>query len=238
MIDFSTTQLSDIIRLGSQLRALGTNAESIEHGAQRIVDHLYNEFRHGESRSCALVRLYKTHPLSGLDADLSAFASRLVGNQHIPQTSSCLVLMATRGDLLSWNDRRASEGHQAIPLPDAAFIERIPMIAELFRQFGLSPASFLDRDERALIAIERSGCHVFLVEEAQGSPYIPAQDFVLRHGIRSVLAFGGILPGAQLFAVLLFSKLPVSRTTADLLRALSHNVKLALLPLCAAKTFA
>lgn len=237
MVDFTTIQLSDMIRLGSQLRTVGKDAESMEQGAQKIVDHLYHELRHDESPSCALVRLYKTHPLASLDADLNAFASRVVGEQHLPRTCSCLVLMATRGELSVWNDRHASQRHQAIPLPDEAFIERIPMIAELFRQFGVSPASFLDRDERALVAIEQSGCHLFFVEEAKGSPFIPAQDFVVRHGIRSVLAFGGILPGAQLFAVLLFSKQHVSRKAADLLRSLSNNVKLALLPLCASKTF-
>ena len=43
--------------------------------------------------------------------------------------------------------------------------------------------------------------------EAAGSPYIPAQeDFVQPVGIRSVLGFGGMLPGGDIFVVILFSR--------------------------------
>lgn len=111
------------------------------------------------------------------------------------------------------------------------------MVAEIFRQFGISPAAFIERDEAALRELERSGSTIFLVEEANGSSFIPAQDFVKDAGVRSVLAFGGILPYAQLFVVLLFSRLPVTRRAADLLKPLALNVKLALLPLCRMRAF-
>jgi two-component system NtrC family sensor kinase len=236
MIDLTQVQLSDAVSLGSKLRTRAAGAGSLEEASRRLVDHLYNELRQGDERTCALVRFYKTHPYADLEPDLAGFAAQCMGGPP-PPASSCLVLMATRGDRPAWNDRRASRGHQAIPLPDTAFIERLPMIAELFRQFGISPAAFIDRDEAALRDLERSGSTIFLVEEAKGSAFIPAQDFVQAAGIRSVLAFGGILPYAQLFSVLLFCRVPVTRRAADLLKPLALNVKLGLLPLCTSRVF-
>jgi len=49
-------------------------------------------------------------------------------------------------------------------------------------------------------------------------------------GIRSVIGFGGMLPSGNLFAVILFTKVPIPRETADLFRPLALSVKLAILP--------
>jgi hypothetical protein len=237
MADITSLRLSDAVALGAELRALAEGTRTMEGAARRIVDHLYEHMRRGEERTFALVRLFKTHPSADLGPELTAAARRISGERPLPPSSSALVLMATRGEDPAWNDRRASNGHQAIPLPDESFVVRIPMIAEVFRQFGVPLSSFIERDEAAFQELERIGCNNFLVEEAAQSPFIPAKDFVKEHGIRSVLAFGGVLPRAQIFVVLLFSKVPVRRETAELLKPLSLNVKLALLPLCQARTF-
>ncbi|MGE5296319.1 MAG: hypothetical protein ACM3VT_15965, partial [Solirubrobacterales bacterium] len=68
--------------------------------------------------------------------------------------------------------------------------------------------------------------NVFHVPEAVGSPDIPEQaEFVIPHGVRSVLGFGGMLPGRDLFAVILFSQVPIPRSTAELFRPLALCVK-------------
>jgi hypothetical protein len=67
---------------------------------------------------------------------------------------------------------------------------------------------------------------VFHVENALGSPYIPAQqEFVVRYGIRSVLGFGGLLFNGELFAVILFSTVRVPSSAADRFRTLALDVK-------------
>jgi hypothetical protein len=72
---------------------------------------------------------------------------------------------------------------------------------------------------------------VFHVAEALGSPFVPAQDpFVKRHGVRSVLGFGGMLPTGDLFTVILFTRVPVPRATAELFKPLALSTKLAILP--------
>jgi len=82
-----------------------------------------------------------------------------------------------------------------------------------------------------LLNLEQRTYNVFHVPEAVGSPYVPAQeDFVIPYRIRSVLGFGGMLPTADLFAIILFSKVPISRETADLFKTLALSAKVALLP--------
>jgi len=64
------------------------------------------------------------------------------------------------------------------------------------------------------------------VPEAVGSPYIPAQkEFVIAHGVRSVVGFGGVLSTGDLFAVIMFAKVSIPRETADAVKALALSVK-------------
>lgn len=86
----------------------------------------------------------------------------------------CLALLATAGDEPEWNSRKASRSHQAIPLPSAVIVRQAPMIARLIEDMGL--------DIEALVSGSRSSrggdtrtYDVFHVEDAVGSPYIPAQ---------------------------------------------------------------
>jgi hypothetical protein len=80
--------------------------------------------------------------------------------------------------------------------------------------------------------------NVFHIEEAEGSPYIPAQDeFVKRYGVRSVVGVGGLLPDGELFAVILFSRVVVSRELAEMFRVLAESVRLAIVKYDASQTF-
>jgi hypothetical protein len=124
-------------------------------------------------------------------------------------------------------------------LPDADFVTRIPMVAEVFRQFGIVPAAFLRPDPAQVAEMEKRQYDVFLVSEALGSPFIPAQsEFVRVHAVRSVLAFGGVLPNGDLFATLMFARTPVARNVANLFAPLALSVKLALLPFYRGRVFA
>jgi hypothetical protein len=71
----------------------------------------------------------------------------------------------------------------------------------------------------------------------QATEYIPAQEFGVPYCVRSVVGFGGFLPPGELFAVVLFSRVPVSRDTAALFRALALRVRLAFLPFSITRIF-
>jgi hypothetical protein len=70
---------------------------------------------------------------------------------------------------------------------------------------------------------------VFHVEEALGSPHIPAQSaFVEKYNVRSVLGFGGSLRTGDLYAVIMFSRAHVPAVSAERFRTLALDVKAAL----------
>jgi hypothetical protein len=67
---------------------------------------------------------------------------------------------------------------------------------------------------------------VFHVENALGSPFIPAQqEFVLPHRIQSVVGFGGLLRTGELFAVILFSRDHIPESSAVRFRSIALDVR-------------
>ena len=226
---FKLSELTEdgIAEIGAALGESGDGAASMEEAAGRIVGHLYEGLTHDRyhAKGCALVRFYKTHTYRALDADSQVFARRLLGAATVDEDMRCLALLASVGENPDWNDRTRSRGHRAIPLPDEDFVESVPMIWRMIRQFGLETRQILRPDPAQLAEMY----DVFHVEDAVGSPYIPAQeDFVVPYGVRSVVGFGGMLDGGDLFVVILFAKVRVSQTVAERFPALALDVRRAL----------
>jgi hypothetical protein len=233
MHDLTRFTLRDMTACGATLRKLGASAPDLRTVAERTVRHLYNHLRDGPTgdRACVLVRFFQTRRFDRLDPPLQEFALRHLGGSPPRPGMKCLVLVATAGDLPEWNSPDASAGHRAVPLPSPEIMTQLPMIAQMVKQFGLEGDHLLTPDPSLLLAAEQKTYNVFYVPEARGSPYVPAQEgFVVPHGVRSVLGFGGMWPTGQLFAVILFAKCPVSRETAELFKPLALSVKLAVLP--------
>jgi hypothetical protein len=233
MLDLTNFTLRDMTACGMALRKLGAQARNMEQAAEHITRFLYDNLIDPQSRepACALVRFFKTYPYSRLSPELSAFAERLLDGRMPSPGMKCLTLVATAGSQPSWNSRQASVGHQAIPLPSADLVVRMPMISQLLHQFGLEVEALLEPHPELLMDLEQRTYNVFHVAEALGSPYLPAQaDFVKPFGIRSVLGFGGVLPSGNLFAVILFARVPIPRETAELFKPLALSTKLAILP--------
>lgn len=224
--------LADMIEIGAQARKLGQGTGSLEEAGGAVVRHLRQALVEEDGRSsCPLVRFYATLTWDALEEGQRAFARNLLGGAEVPDDLRCLVLLATEGDEPAWNDRRQSRGHQAIPLPSPEAVAGIPMIAQLIKQFGLEIESVLKPSPELLVDLEQHNFNVFHVEKALGSPYVPAQeDFVVPHGIESVLGFGGMFPTGNLFAVIAFSRVPVSDDVADMFKTLALGVKKAVLP--------
>ena len=182
-------------------------------------------------QNCALVRCFKTHRLKDLPVELQRKAKSVASEQRaLRREMPCLTLLATAGDLPAWNDRSASSGHAVIPLESVEVLERAPMIAHLMKQMGVDIGVVLAPTEDLIIHADERAYGVFHVDNALGSPLIPAQDFVRNHRIRSVLGFGGILPSGDLFVMIVFSRAAISHETADLFRTIALSVKLVLLP--------
>ncbi|HEX5727643.1 MAG TPA: hypothetical protein VFX98_19380 [Longimicrobiaceae bacterium] len=233
---FSLTafDLVTMLQCGLELRQQTRGAASMEEAAQSIVRYFHDACRDPVTgrRECALVRFYKTHPYSGLEPELQAFARELLGGPPAREDMQCLVLMASAGDEPAWNDRRASRGHQAVPLPSARIVEQAPMISQLIHDLGLDVDAVVTPRPELIRGLDGRTCNVFYVPEAVESPYIPAQEgFVRRYGIRSVVGCGGILLTGELFSLILFARVPIPHASADRFRNIALDLKLAIAPL-------
>ncbi len=225
--DLTKFDLGDMLKCSLRLREAASGAPTLEASAQKVCRFLYDELHApGLDHACALVRCYKTHPFGSLDTDLQQFARKVLGSEPLRPTMKCLTLMATIGETASWNSRHLSRGHRAIPLASPEVVEKAPMISQLIKELGLEITTVLDPSEEIVKEMGGKRHGVFHVENALGSPYIPAQEeFVARHGIKSVVGFGGMLPSGDLFAVILFSTVHVSASSADRFRTLALDVK-------------
>ena len=211
----------------------------MEEASNRIVRRLYDELQTADrDPACALVRMFVTLPYADLEPRQKAFAQSLLGPNEASPSMKCLTLLATAGLKDAWNSRTTSTGHQALPLLSEESIARSPMIAQLIRQLGVEIGALLDADQGVVVDVSEHTFNVFHVPVAPGSPYIPAQqEFVIPHGVQSVLGFGGLLAPGELFATILFSRTPIPREVADLFKTLALNVKVALLPFAGARIF-
>jgi hypothetical protein len=220
----------DLEPFGDAIRSHARTARSMEDSAQKTVDLLWAQLQSEDgSPALALIRFYKTHAYGKLPEDLRTFARAVLNDDPEPETR-CLTLLATRGLERDWNDRRKSEGHQAIPLPTVEFVQQLPMVAGLIDQVGLELADVVRPDKARAGELARKDYDVFHIPRALGSEFVPAQGFVQQHGIVSALGFGGVLFSGDFYAVVMFSRVPVSAEVADRLRVLSLATRVSLMP--------
>jgi hypothetical protein len=227
--DLTTFGLGDMLKCSLALREGASAAATLEQSAQRICRFLYDELRGGTGEhQCALVRCYKTHPYGALNPELQEFARTLLAGISPHAGMKCLTLMATVGQSANWNARQLSRGHQTIPLASPEMVEKAPMISQLIKELGMDLTSVLEPSPEIIRELAGKRHGVFHVENAAGSPYIPAQEeFVKRFGIRSVLGFGGMLATGDLFAVILFTTVHVTPGVADRFKTIALDVKAA-----------
>jgi hypothetical protein len=231
--DLRTFELHDMLRCGLDIRQAARTAPSLEAAATSVVGYLFGAFRDPASGDpqLALARFYQTVPYRELEPDLRLFAKAALGEAPRDEGMKCLTLLATAGVEEAWNDRRASQGHRAIPLASVRMVHRAPMIAQLIEQMGMDVEHLLKTDTTVVPDAEGRTYNIFYIDRAAGSAYIPAQaDFVIPFGIQSVVGFGGILRG-EMFAVVLFSRVPISPAAANRFRNIALEVKAVLHPI-------
>lgn len=241
MYNLENFGFTDMMNCRTALRAIFDHRPAtIGEAAERIVRFFRTELIDYQGRpACPLVRLFKTHPYTELDSELKNFARSIAPHADTVENLRCLVLLATAGDEEEWNSRHDSQGHRAIPLTSAKVIKEAPMISQLIQQLGIEISTVLQPDPQLLLESVEPGFNVFYVPEAQGSPYIVAQrEFVRPFRIRSVIGFGGMVASGDLYAAILFSRVPISPEVADFFKVVGLNFKLAMLSLTGRPLFA
>ena len=230
-LDVTDFTVGAMLRAGIAIRRAVRGADSLEAAAELITRYLFENCADPDTgeRSCALVRFYATLPFGSLDAGLREFAAAQLDGEAPGSTLRCLTLIATAGEEPAWNSRLQSRGHRTIALPSAEAIRATPMILRLFEDLGLDIEALVSGHAPVVRSGESRTYDVFHVEEASGSPFIPAQrEFVEPFGIRSVVGFGGLLRSGELFSVILFSRRAIPAASAARFRTIALDVRSAL----------
>lgn len=233
MYDLTEFNIRDLSECGFMVRQLGKEAQSMEAASKIIIKYLYDNLVNCQTqeRSCVLIRLFKTHSYGKLTSELQKYVQHTLNKTEINHDLKCLTLLATAGEKPEWNYRDKSLGHQAIPLVDEEAISKAPMISQLIKQLGVEPGVLIQPDPDLFVYLEEEIYQIFYVPDALYSPYIPAKkSFVAPFNIKSVLGCGGLLPSGDTFVVLMFLKAELPKATLDLLRHLTLNIKMAILP--------
>jgi hypothetical protein len=241
MYNLARFGFSDMMDCRARLRSIfDEEPATVTEAGERVVRFFYGQLADASGQpACALVRLFKTHPYEKLDEERKAFVRRAVPDADRLDSLQCLVLIASAGDVKEWNSPHDSREHKAIALTSEKMVEEAPMIAQLIKQLGVTISTVLRPDPSLLLDMGDTSHNVFYVPVALGSPSIVAQnEFVIPYGISSVVGFGGMLASGDLFAAILFSKVPISAETADLFKVIGLNLKLALLPVARRPLFA
>ena len=219
--DLADFGLGPMVRLVAELRDCGRDAKTYAEFAQCVCTLLHESFvgQDGQPQT-ALVRMYATARAGDLPPALQP---------DLPAATTCLTLLGTVGTEDAWNDRNRSVGHQSLPLVDEEHVARLPMVAALLEQLGVDVRALTAAEAEVMLPAHDGSCRIFYVPVADGSPLIPAQDFVRAHEIASAVGFGGALPGGEVFAVVLFSKVGVPLASAELLETVALSLSLAAL---------
>jgi len=228
-----------MLRANRGLRDTAAGALSIDEAATAIVGYFYSEAADPLTKEpqCALIRFYKTSAFADLNPSLQDYARSRVSGSELDPSTKVMRLVATVGAEPEWCDPMRSRDHRAIPLPSVAIVEQAPMIAGLIRAIGLEIADVVTPPIELMQDKHGKTYNIFHVENALGSPFIPAQEeFVKPYGIKSVIGFGGVLPGGDFFAVVMFSRVRVTAEPASRFRSIALDVKAILHPFESSRT--
>jgi len=231
MYDITLFTPQDMAKCSLVLRQLGRNTASMEASSQKIVNYIYQHFCDSQTgeNTCALVRLFKTHPYGELEDSSQQSARRLMKGNSPAADMKCWTLLAAAGTQPQWNSRHTAAENTAIPLVSTKLVAQMPAISEIIRQFGLDIPTFLGIEPERFLQLEPAVLNIFHVSEAKGSPFIPEQNsLIIPYQVKSVLGFGGLLPSGSLFAVVMFLKVKIPQGRTEMFKNLALSVKTAL----------
>jgi hypothetical protein len=209
-MDLTALEVDSFEQAVSTIPADVLATRSIEVCAQRLTGVLYDLCRAGGTdRALVLSRVYLSLPYGELPPETQAF----VQERFTPDPDArarFLALMGTTGLEPAWCERLQSRGHQAIPL-NRETVKSVPMLARCFQQIGFDLDIVLKGEHGIVMDGIPTSFGVFHVQDALGSPYVPAQDeFVKPYGARTVIGGGTMLPDGAVSVWIGFTRVTIS----------------------------
>lgn len=227
-VSLTALSLMDVVRCIARVREQAASAVSLEEFAQGLMECCQDTFHlpHTSDPEIVLGRCFVTRPFRELSDEVQAWLQQGEDRISDPSTGLCLSLVGSAGLVAGLNDPTVSSLYRAIPIDSDRFAIRFPMFAEIFRQIGISISDRRFGSGAMNVGAVGTGCNVFSVPVAQGSPDIPAQsEFVRPYGVRSVVGFGGWYGQEQYFLVVMFSGVAIPSESVELLRLLALAVR-------------
>ena len=221
--DLGDFSLTETVRMAAAIRNLGGNASSTQNFANTLCRYLNDQFRdEAGMRQSALVRFYATLRLDELPpADEALVHEANPGG--LPADTICLVLLAAAGTQPTWNDRTASQNTRVIALTDPAQFTALPVLNALMEQIGLEPSGVLRSWHDPAVPKPERRYGVFHVNDQTMAPDHPTYRFSRKHHIKSLIGFGGGLPGGGLFGIAVYSRVSINAASAKKFQALAHS---------------
>jgi serine phosphatase RsbU (regulator of sigma subunit) len=208
--DLSAFGLSETARCGAHLRRAVSGAPSPDAAAQTVADFLYDSLVDGRGAlACAAVGVFLTRPWNAVTT-----APGLPAERARP-----LTLAGSRGPGTHWPGAKDS-GPPHPPAPPSEAARPTPLVDRLLARLNVAAG------DAAGTAVPDGGVEVAHVSESQMDGL---DELLPEQGIRSALAFGGVLAPGERFAVLLFSRVPLPGEVAPLFRTVAGSTRLALL---------
>jgi hypothetical protein len=213
MRSFNDAEWEQIENLRQQVDALRA-ATSLEAAAQSFVGLFVDSFE-----SVVLARTFVVLPFSDLPAEEQR-AARHAGSDLSPSTP-VLSLLATRGKEPSWNDRKTSLAHRAIPLLSSATVAEAPMVAKLLSDLDIDLKPLDDGRPIATRQMLGGKNGTFYVEDAavardaRGRYIISSREFATKYNVHTVFGMGGAYLDGMLVVTILFCSEVLERFTVD-----------------------
>ena len=218
MASFKTSGIKAVTDLNKKATSKIKSATNFEQAAQDFIDLFYEQYED----HLALARVFLTIPFAELPDFNRQFVENLAQQNSVSDQlkdhTPVLSLMATRGRQPQWNDRRQSQGHVGIPLISKQFIEAIPMVSRLLKDFGMG-LDWVDKVSSGLhVQTFGKSAGTFHVPDAkrsvdeQNRKIIPMQDFVEEQDVRTVFGIGGGYKTSFMVAIF-FTKEEIDKLT-------------------------
>ncbi len=205
MAKISEMSVQDLSELNNLIYNEISQCKSLEDASQKYMDLLFIKCQ----ESIVLCRFFLSLPYKQVPEEKQEFVLKLSEDAEIKHLIKddimILTLLGTHGVCDDWNDCKKSKGHIGIPLASATFIDRVPMMSRLLKQFGAGIDWIDSGDTKFVVKTMGDLSGVFYVEnamterDAKDRLIIAAQDFVNEYKVKTVFGIGGGYLGTPYF---------------------------------------
>jgi hypothetical protein len=233
MARIATLSVADIESLRRKVETGLKDSSSLQAASQKFVEILFDQL----SESAVLFRVFATVAFGALPARDQSFARELArerqSKDELLEKTTVVTLLGTRGRRSGWNDRYHSERHLAVPMTKASFIKTIPMLARLMSDMGTGIDWVEKQGLHMVVKSMGQMARLLYVEDAgkavtaDGYMIVSDQDFVVQHGVKTVLALGGAYLDRTVVGIVLFTRESIAQERVEKLLPLVHAFKIA-----------